>query len=701
VHTVEEPRGHLGAIDLMRILTVAGVVAVHLVSFTNRMDSWVAGAITLLLHTSREVFFFLTALVLAYRYRGRRPWSVPRFWARRYWLIAVPYATWTAIYWLADGNAPLPVGAALAGIGHALFTGDARYHLYFLLVTMQLYLAFPALLRLIEATRGRHLRLFAAALGIQFGFTAAVHFDVAPGLLGAWIHAPDAVLPSYTAYVVAGMLAAHHLEELEGWVRRHRLGVAAVALAATALALTSYVADLHMRLLPPLKAAEVFQPALVTESLAVTLGLFALGVAWSDWRRRPPGLERMVRDGADASFGIYLLHPLVLQGVLALALAGGMVSALAAAGTGAIATIDLTLLTPAILGLSWLVVRGLRASGLSLALTGRRRERSPAGRRPRDGWGGAARWCEAGAVIVVVAWTTSLLTNDLGAMGLQAARLPDPSRTVGPTASSSAHHRSQPRSTPKPLAGTATRTVWVRVGGIERRYQVIQPVRPAAVRVPAIVFLHGITATVASEEARDGLLPLAASGRAVLVYPFGHGLSWNDGVCCGAAHRDGVDDYAFLTAVVARTRVMPEVDPTRVYVAGYSNGGKMALAVGCRLPRLVAGVVAVAAYTTVTCPTSGPPLSVLEVNSPDDPEIPYIQTVATSVLWRQRDGCGVKPISRTTGRLTTQRWACRSGTRVELAAYTGARHSWPAGGRGTPAAAQTIWEFVSPPRRPA
>ena len=38
----------------------------------------------------------------------------------------------------------------------ALVTGTASYHLYFLLVSMQLYLVFPLLRRLLRATAGRH-----------------------------------------------------------------------------------------------------------------------------------------------------------------------------------------------------------------------------------------------------------------------------------------------------------------------------------------------------------------------------------------------------------------------------------------------------------------------------------------------------------------------------------------------------------------
>ena len=68
-------KGHLNQVDLVRVLTFASVIAVHVITYTNDGANVTAyGALTLL-HFTRSVFFFLTGFVLVYTYR-KRPLAV-------------------------------------------------------------------------------------------------------------------------------------------------------------------------------------------------------------------------------------------------------------------------------------------------------------------------------------------------------------------------------------------------------------------------------------------------------------------------------------------------------------------------------------------------------------------------------------------------------------------------------------------------
>ena len=76
-------RPHVRAFDLVRLIIMAFVVGVHTLALGGGQVTVVLGAITTVFHTSRELFFLLTALVLTYNYghRGQVRWL--RFWRRR------------------------------------------------------------------------------------------------------------------------------------------------------------------------------------------------------------------------------------------------------------------------------------------------------------------------------------------------------------------------------------------------------------------------------------------------------------------------------------------------------------------------------------------------------------------------------------------------------------------------------------------
>ena len=346
-------RGHVGQIDVLRVVTMFAVIGVHTVMFTQPADGIGSNGLLVLLHVSRLVFFFLTAFVLFFSY-GDRHVSVRRFWRRRFPAILVPYLAWTVIYW--QLNRVFPWGGypdgwlqALGQLGQDL--GVGWFHLYFLLVTMQLYVAFPLVSWLIRRTRGRHVQLLVASAAVQVAWTAGMQYAWAwlPGPVQSLFQSAQVGLWSYQFFVLVGALAAVHASEVREWIREHaRL---ALGLALGALAAGEGVFLLNVRLgQPPAEAQGVFQPATILLFGGVVLGLWLL--AERLLRDQEPGgsFRRGLRWAGETSFGIYLSHMVALQLVLldpvrqALGLdrlpvvqAGILTWLLAAAGTTALA----------------------------------------------------------------------------------------------------------------------------------------------------------------------------------------------------------------------------------------------------------------------------------------------------------------------------------------------------------------------------
>jgi polyhydroxybutyrate depolymerase len=258
---------------------------------------------------------------------------------------------------------------------------------------------------------------------------------------------------------------------------------------------------------------------------------------------------------------------------------------------------------------------------------------------------------------------------------------------------------------PPPLpAGWTSTTVWITVGGVGRSYLVIRPQAHGAGRLPVVMELHGCCVSPQQEAQRGGFFDV--TGPAILVYPAGLDQSWNAGFCCHGAQANDVDDVAFLTAVVGRV-LATQSDAGQVYLAGYSNGGKMALRMACVAPHLFAAIAVYGAVNAMPC--SNPvPVSLLVAASTGDPELtigpggqpltfngytePTVQAQVDQYL--QADGCPTTAHTGTQGNLTSTTWTgCRSGNTVQLSLYQGGSHLWPQADGATPSGAQVMWTF--------
>lgn len=355
----DSTRGHLYQVDIVRLCTFLAVMAVHSIAFTQTNENQVAGGLLMLLQFGRELFFALTGFVLVHA--ARKQVTPVAFWRRRFTFVLVPYVAWSAIYLGYAQSRPGTPPLGWHALWWDLLTGGAQYHLYFLLVSLQLYAVFPLLLRVLRAS-ARHALLVLAVVGAaNLGWLAVLQFGQIPAH-GAgrtfWIHAYE-LLPTYTIWVLLGGYAALRLADLQQFVDRRARVIVGGALMAIAGALAVYGSELGHR--PPRQAAAVLQPGTALSCLAA-IGLLYL--AGSRWAAGPRHGDRFVTTASDVSFGVYLAHPLVLAALLDYAGFSSVHPALPMP----VATV-LGVLIPATgaFALSWCA----RRTPLSLALTGR------------------------------------------------------------------------------------------------------------------------------------------------------------------------------------------------------------------------------------------------------------------------------------------------------------------------------------------
>ncbi|HVV14107.1 alpha/beta hydrolase family esterase [Amycolatopsis sp.] len=250
------------------------------------------------------------------------------------------------------------------------------------------------------------------------------------------------------------------------------------------------------------------------------------------------------------------------------------------------------------------------------------------------------------------------------------------------------------------------------IGGTKRSYLAVRA-STKRTGLPLLVVLHGRGITARQESTRTGFLDYAQRGLADVVYPVGIGESWNAGHgCCGLAVKVGAHDTAFVTAVVGDATRYFGSDPRRVYLVGYSNGGRLAFTEVCEQPGLFAAVATYGAVPPASCPARKP-ISALIASGTNDPIVRQARSAPSSTAavdsvvsqWRTQSHCTASATGHT-GPLTTTTWTgCDAGTEVVGGIYQGLTHYWPVAAKTlapytTPvgdqaAAANVMWNFLS------
>lgn len=243
------------------------------------------------------------------------------------------------------------------------------------------------------------------------------------------------------------------------------------------------------------------------------------------------------------------------------------------------------------------------------------------------------------------------------------------------------------------------------IDGTTRTYSAIVPAHAHA--LPLVLVLHGNTQQGRDVRARTSWAALAAREHFVVVFPDGLDRAWADlrtpDERLGGSPPAGTDDTAFLVALARHFVDAGIADRHRVYAAGVSNGGAMALTLACLRPDTFAAIASVAMEFTpgamARC-APGRALPVLLMNGTADTLIPfagghggrrgtgaeYLSTGRTLAFWRQRNGCAATDAAQVplpdidaTDHSTVTRIEsrCPAGADVVLYRVDGGGHRWP------------------------
>jgi polyhydroxybutyrate depolymerase len=160
------------------------------------------------------------------------------------------------------------------------------------------------------------------------------------------------------------------------------------------------------------------------------------------------------------------------------------------------------------------------------------------------------------------------------------------------------------------------------------------------------------------------------------------------------------DDIAFFNSMLDKIESSLSVDASRIYATGLSEGGFMALRVGCAMADRVAAIAPVGAAMpkTMICLPSRP-VPIVMINGTDDPIVPHgggtehnleLKTISvddSAKAWARIDRCSEKPVqskvsAHEKGGMETKVdtfEGCQQNAQVILYSIKGAGNTWPGG----------------------
>jgi polyhydroxybutyrate depolymerase len=164
-------------------------------------------------------------------------------------------------------------------------------------------------------------------------------------------------------------------------------------------------------------------------------------------------------------------------------------------------------------------------------------------------------------------------------------------------------------------------------GGVQRDYLLYVPAiyNTAEVSVPLVFNLHGLGSNNTQQNLYGDLKPYADTDNFIICIPNGtFNISgqrfWNAGFGMG------VDDVGFINALIDTIMAQYDIDSTRIFSTGMSNGGFMSLTLACELSNRISKVASVTgtmvAGQALSCaPERGIP--VMLIHGTEDNVVPY------------------------------------------------------------------------------
>ena len=245
--------------------------------------------------------------------------------------------------------------------------------------------------------------------------------------------------------------------------------------------------------------------------------------------------------------------------------------------------------------------------------------------------------------------------------------------------------------------------------GINRYYfSYVPPNLDTTKSIPLLFALHGYGSYASRHLDYTNYMPLADENNFIVIYPQGATTStlsthWNIG---GWTSKSTINDLNFIETIINLVKDKIQIDETRIYSSGMSNGGYMSYHLACNLSDKFAAVASVTgsmSFDTFNDCNPSHPTAVLQIHGLLDFVVPYNGNSGSKSIpdvvdyWVNYNSCNLEP-----NRVINDNFIvfdtyenCLNNLNVKLIVHPEMGHDWPSIYSYGVSASIEIWNFLS------
>lgn len=256
--------------------------------------------------------------------------------------------------------------------------------------------------------------------------------------------------------------------------------------------------------------------------------------------------------------------------------------------------------------------------------------------------------------------------------------------------------------------------------GLTREYNIYVPaIYNSNNSVPLVINMHGYGSNMAQQAIYGNFKNLADTDNFIIVCPNGTFDNTNTRYWNAFGATGGVDDVAFISALIDTIGTLYNIDSTKVFATGMSNGGFMSYKLACELNDRIAKIASVTGTMTTPLEASCTPINpipVMQIHGTADPTVAYgggggFTSIEDAVdFWVEHNNCDTTPIVtvlpdiNTSDSSTVELYEYLNGddsSKVVFYKVINGGHTWPGALVDIPSgytnkdfnASLVIWEF--------